>query len=185
MTAINRRIRAAATGALLAFVPVGIAPVLAQDAAPTIVPDSPAAPAPSAAPAPELTPVPPTTGGPAVIDNSAATATKRAAGPASVADLAEGLLNSVVNVSTSQRVVSPRRAAPAPEGDAGEGESGSGENDAAPGEDPRSRNFSTISSTTRRALPTRGASSHSAPASSSLRTATSSPTITSSRTPTR
>ncbi|MEM8854511.1 MAG: serine protease, partial [Pseudomonadota bacterium] len=37
-------------------------------------------------------------------------------GPRSVADLAEGLLGSVVNISTSQRVEG-RRASPTPEGD--------------------------------------------------------------------
>jgi len=38
-------------------------------------------------------------------------------GPRSVADLAEGLLGSVVNISTSQRVEGRRRRAPTPEGD--------------------------------------------------------------------
>lgn len=84
-------------------------------------------------------------------------------GPASVADLAEGLLDAVVNISTSQNVKDDEGVGPAPRARM----------------DRPSRSFLTTSSIKSRATkaPTT-MSARSAPVSSSIRPATSSPTTT-------
>jgi serine protease Do len=97
---MNRRSRLLAA---VAAVVLGAAPgvaAFAQETAPAVAPEPAPAPAPEASSAatPAVTPVP--SQGPAVV--------MEPAGPRSVADLAEGLLGSVVNISTAQRVEGAR-----------------------------------------------------------------------------